>query len=43
MPASGREYGMIWITVDGQPKNVTHMLVCEGLVEVRQAGARASE
>lgn len=40
-PNSGREYGFVWVASDGQ--NVTDMLLNEGLVEVRQAGARPSE
>ena len=40
VPSSGREYGSIWLS-DG--RNVTDVLLSEGLVEVRQAGARPTE
>ena len=40
VPNSGREYGSVWLS-DG--RNVTDVLLSEGLVEVRQAGARPSE
>ena len=39
--ATNREYGTIWIAADGS--NVTDVMLNEGLVEVRQAGARPSE
>ena len=39
--ASNREYGSIWLAADG--RNVTDLLLNEGLVEVRQAGVRPSE
>lgn len=42
-PSSGWEYGTIWVNVGGEPKNVTDMLVSEGLVEVRQAGIKQTE
>ena len=42
VPSSGREYGSVWLKVDGQPQNVSDTLISEGMVEVRQAG-RASE
>ena len=42
VPSSGREYGSVWLKVDGQPQNVTDTLVSEGMVEVRQTG-RTSE
>ena len=41
VPNSGREYGSVWVASDGQ--NVTDKLLNEGLVEVRQVGARPSE
>ena len=41
-PATGsREYGCVWISSDG--RNVTDLMLSEGLVEVRQAGVRPSE
>jgi staphylococcal nuclease domain-containing protein 1 len=39
--ASNREYGSIWVAADG--RNVTDLLLNEGVVEVRQAGVRPSE
>ena len=39
--APSREYGSIWLGADGD--NVTDIMLNEGLVEVRQAGARPSE
>ena len=41
--SSGWEYGSIWVNVGGEPKNVTDMLVSDGLVEVRQAGIKQTE
>ena len=38
---TNREYGTIWTASDG--RNVADLLLSEGLVEVRQAGARPSE
>lgn len=40
---SGREYGSVWLSVSGEPQNVTDMLVSEGLVEVRQTGRPSEE
>ena len=42
VPSSGREYGSVWLKIDGQPQNVTDTLISEGMVEVRQTG-RTSE
>ena len=39
--AANREYGTIWVAANGC--NVADQLLNEGLVEVRQAGARPSE
>lgn len=36
-----REYGTVWVASSGV--NVTDVMLSEGLVEVRQAGAKASE
>ena len=33
----------MWVSVGGQPQNVTDLIISEGLVEVRQAGMRQSE
>ena len=39
--APSREYGTIWTPSDG--RNLADVMLSEGLVEVRQAGARPSE
>lgn len=43
VPATGREYGSVWVKVGGQPQNVTDLIIGEGLVEVRQSGVRQTE
>lgn len=43
VPSSGREYGSVWLKVDGQPQNVTDTLISEGMVEVRQTGRTSEE
>lgn len=39
IPASGREYGMIYLGKDTSSENVAESLVAEGLVEVRQVAS----
>lgn len=36
--SSNRAYGSVWVTVNGEPKNVTDMLLSEGWAEVKQTG-----
>ena len=38
---ANREYGNVWLAADGH--NVIDLMLNEGLVEVRQVGARPSE
>ena len=42
---SGREYGTVWMSLPGSTelKNISELLVSEGLVQVRQGNSRPSE
>ena len=42
VPASGREYGTVWLKIDGEPVNVNNKVVMEGWAEVR-SGGKSSE
>lgn len=38
---SGREYGFVWVNVDGQTVNATDSMISSGLAEVRQGGRQS--
>ncbi|KRY53537.1 Nuclease domain-containing protein [Trichinella britovi] len=43
VPTSGREYGSVFVTIDGKRQNVAETLVSQGWLEVRQSGVKSND